>query len=69
MVTPVPAVGERIGSVRLHGIGCPGSRSSRSTIMNEPFSCLIKGKTFVVMDNMLPKASVRSFEHCKMKMY
>ncbi|VVA98283.1 unnamed protein product [Arabis nemorensis] len=56
LVTPIPAMGERAGSMRFHGIGSPGSRSSRSGIMDEPVSRLIEEKIFVAVDKHVAKS-------------
>ncbi|ESQ39212.1 hypothetical protein EUTSA_v10001310mg [Eutrema salsugineum] len=56
LVTPIPAMGERAGSMRFHGIGSPGSRSSRSGIMDEPVSRLIEEKIFVAVDKQVAKS-------------
>ncbi|CAH2057774.1 unnamed protein product [Thlaspi arvense] len=58
LVTPIPAMGERAGSMRFHGIvGSPaGSRSSRSGIMDEPVSRLIEEKVFVAVDKQVAKS-------------
>uniref|UniRef100_A0A1J3J693 RING-type E3 ubiquitin transferase n=1 Tax=Noccaea caerulescens TaxID=107243 RepID=A0A1J3J693_NOCCA len=56
LVTPIPAMGERAGSMRFHGIGSPGSRSSRSSIMEEPVSRLIEEKIFVAVDKHVAKS-------------
>ncbi|CAN8286201.1 unnamed protein product [Cochlearia groenlandica] len=56
LVTPIPAMGERAGSMRFHGIGSPGSRSSRSSIMDEPVSRLIEEKIFVSVDKYVAKS-------------
>ncbi|CAH8361448.1 unnamed protein product [Eruca vesicaria subsp. sativa] len=49
MVTPIPAIEERAGSMRFHGMGSPGSRSSRSSVTEEPVSRLIDEKIFVAV--------------------
>jgi hypothetical protein len=56
LVSPIPAMGERAGSMRFHGIGSPGSRSSRSGIMDEPVSRLIDEKIFVAVDKHVAKS-------------
>ncbi|KAL0720660.1 hypothetical protein Bca4012_035259 [Brassica carinata] len=56
MVTPIPAMGERAGSMRFHGMGSPGSRSSRSGATEEPVSRLIEEKIFVAVGKDVAKS-------------
>ncbi|CAH8300948.1 unnamed protein product [Eruca vesicaria subsp. sativa] len=56
LVTPIPAMSERAGSMRFHGITSPGSRSSRSSLTEEPLSRLIEEKIFVAVDKHVAKS-------------
>lgn len=58
LVTPIPAMSERAGSMRFHGITTtsPGSRSSRSSVTEEPVSRLIEEKIFVAVDKHVAKS-------------
>ncbi|WZY91843.1 hypothetical protein YC2023_064172 [Brassica napus] len=56
LVTPIPAMEERAGSMRFHGIGSPGSRSSRSGATEEPLSRLIEEKIFVAVGKDVAKS-------------
>ncbi|XP_056865018.1 U-box domain-containing protein 33-like [Raphanus sativus] len=56
LVTPIPAMTERAGSMRFHGITSPGSRSSRSSVTEEPVSRLIEEKIFVAVDKHVAKS-------------
>ncbi|CDY27350.1 BnaC04g50550D [Brassica napus] len=58
LVTPIPAMSERAGSMRFHGITTtsPGSRSSRSSATEEPVSRLIEEKIFVAVDKHVAKS-------------
>ncbi|CAN7063476.1 unnamed protein product [Brassica rapa subsp. trilocularis] len=58
LVTPIPAMSERAGSMRFHGMTTtsPGSRSSRSSVTEEPLSRLIEEKIFVAVDKHVAKS-------------
>lgn len=55
-MTPIPAMEERAGSMRFHGMGSPGSRSSRSGATEEPLSRLIEEKIFVAVGKDVAKS-------------
>ncbi|KAF8088300.1 hypothetical protein N665_0546s0030 [Sinapis alba] len=61
LVTPIPAMSERAGSMRFHGMTTtsPGSRSSRSSsssVTGEPVSRLIEENIFVAVDKHVAKS-------------
>ncbi|KAF8087731.1 hypothetical protein N665_0570s0041 [Sinapis alba] len=58
LVTPIPAMGERAGSMRFHGTGSPGSKSSsRSGVTTEEtVSRLIEEKIFVAVGKEVAKS-------------
>ncbi|KAG2290032.1 hypothetical protein Bca52824_049636 [Brassica carinata] len=56
LVTPIPAMEERAGSMRFHGMGSPGARSSRSGATEEPVSRLIEEKIFVAVGKDVAKS-------------
>ncbi|XP_010544727.1 PREDICTED: U-box domain-containing protein 33-like isoform X3 [Tarenaya hassleriana] len=55
VVSSIPMMGESIGSMRFHGIDSPGSRSSRTEIMEEPVSRLIEEKVYVALGKDVAK--------------